>query len=95
MSDLHLNVKQIYFDEHKAGNKPYEFRLFNEYWKKKLIGRSYVKIFYKAGYPARDDAERIIVLPYNGYIVTTRTHPHFGSDPVKVFAIALYEAPTF
>ncbi len=87
--DLHLNVKAIYFDEHVAGDKVYEYRLYNEYWKKRLIGQRYDKIYYKSGYPKKGDTKKIRVMPYHGYTVTKRQHPHFGDKPVEVFAIKL------
>lgn len=38
-------------------------------------------------YPKRGDASKRIDVPYAGYEVKVITHPHFGPDPVKVFAI--------
>jgi hypothetical protein len=87
--DLHLNVKQCFFDQYKAGDKDYEYRLYNEYWRKRLEGRNYHLLYYKAGYPKRNDHTKIEILPYRGYKIITRQHPHFGPDPVKVFAIRL------
>lgn len=87
MSTLHLPLKGEYFDQIKAGTKPEEFRLANDYWRKRLVGRTYDCIELTRGYPKRDDTERRLVLPYRGYRQTTITHPHFGSEPVEVFAI--------
>jgi hypothetical protein len=39
------------------------------------------------GYPKRGDDARRLVLPWKGYRLTTIVHPHFGADPVEVFAI--------
>tara|TARA_R110000851_G_scaffold20691_4_gene62424 strand:- start:903 stop:1199 length:297 start_codon:yes stop_codon:yes gene_type:complete len=89
MTDLHLNVKKIYFDQHRSGDKPFEYRLYNEYWIKRLVGRDYNHLFYKSGYPKKGDKSKIDIMPYKGYEIQTRTHPHFGIDPVKVFAIKL------
>lgn len=92
LPDLHLNVKQIYYDQYMAGMKPFEFRKITPYWENRLINKEYGRIFYKAGYPAADDMSRIVTLPYLGWEIQTITHPHFGSDPVDVFAIRLKHA---
>lgn len=88
-NDLHLNVKQIYFDEYISGNKDYEYRLYNDYWRKRLEGRDYCLLHYKAGYPKKDDHTKISIIPYYGYQIQTITHPHFENIPKKVFAIKL------
>jgi len=74
-------------DAIKAGNKPEEFRLRTPYWRKRLEGRIYDRIELTKGYPARADETRRLSLPWKGYRVTTITHPHFGAEPVEVFAI--------
>ena len=93
MSTLHLPMKGEYFDQIKAGTKPDEFRLANDYWRKRLVGRTYDLIELTRGYPKRGDAERRLVLPYRGYRLTTITHPHFGDQPVEVFAINVQAQP--
>ncbi|HHS8967308.1 TPA: RNA-binding protein [Escherichia coli] len=85
--DLHLNLKGEYFHAILAGKKVEEYRLYNDYWRKRLEGREYTRLIIKWGYPANDDNERIIVLPYMGYEIKTIQHPLFGHNPVKVFAI--------
>ena len=57
------------------------------YWRKRLEGRIYDRIELTKGYPARADETRRLSLPWKGYRVTTITHPHFGAEPVEVFAI--------
>ena len=52
-----------------------------------LEQREYDYVLFKLGYPKRDDWDKIIVEPYRGYEVQTIVHPHFGSEPVEVFAI--------
>lgn len=84
---LTLALKGEYFDQIKAGCKPEEFRLANDYWRKRLDGRTYDRIELTRGYPKRSDSERRLVLPWRGFRLTTITHPHFGDDPVEVFAI--------
>ncbi len=91
MAYLHLNLKGEYFDKIKAGEKNWEYRLYNEYWKKRLMKdasfKSWEKIVIKRGYPKSNDHEKQIMRPWVGAIITTIEHPHFGPDPVKVFAI--------
>lgn len=87
MATLTLALKAEYFDAIKAGSKPEEFRLCTPYWVKRLVGRSYDRIELTKGYPARGDTARRLSLPWKGYRVTTITHPHFGAEPVEVFAI--------
>jgi hypothetical protein len=86
VADLHLNLKGEYFDQIKAGVKPFEFRLY-EKWAKRLTGKTFARILLKRGYPKAGDAERIIERPWRGYEVQTISHPHFGNGPVRVCAI--------
>lgn len=94
MADLILPLKRIYFEQIAAGTKPEEFRLATPYWKKRLMGRRYDRIVLTLGYPARDDTARRLVLPWRGCRMTTITHPHFGPDPVQVFAISVNASPS-
>lgn len=89
MADLHLALKGEYFDAIKAGTKTEEYRLCTPYWQRRLYSTfgSYDRIILTRGYPRRDDAERRLVLPWRGYTIKTITHPHFGPDPVTVYAI--------
>jgi len=87
MRDLHLNLKREYFDAIKNGTKEFEYRLATHRWAQIIAGKQFRNVLIKCGYPARDDAEKILVLPWRGYEVQTITHPHFGPDPVQVFAI--------
>lgn len=87
--NLQLNVKSEYFDDVKSGIKGEEYRVFNDYWSKRLNGVEYYEIHYKKGYPKRGDMSKTLIFPYKGYTVRTITHKHFGQEPVKVFAILL------
>ncbi|KIC36522.1 hypothetical protein [Leisingera sp. ANG-M7] len=87
MSTLHLPLKSIYFDQIKSGEKVEEYRKANPYWAKRLEGRSYFDIELTKGYPPKGDTSRRITRPWLGYRKTTITHPHFGPDPVEVYAI--------
>lgn len=85
--NLIFHLKGEYFDQIKAGTKTEEFRLVNDYWKRRLMGRTYEHIILTRGYPKRDDTQRQLVVPWNGWEIVNITHPHFGLKPVTVFAI--------
>jgi hypothetical protein len=87
MRTLTLPMKGIYFDQIAAGTKPEEYRLRTEYWRKRLDGRVYDQIVLTKGYPKANDHARRMVLPWRGFTWKTITHPHFGPEPVEVFAI--------
>lgn len=87
MRTLTLPLKGEYFDAIKAGTKPEEYRAATPYWHKRLHEQTYDLIVLTRGYPKRDDAARRLVLPWKGCRLTTITHPHFGPDPVDVYAI--------
>jgi len=92
MSYLYLNLKGEYFDEIKSGVKKLEYRFYNNYWKKRLMPNGYVSkewegIIIRRGYPKKHDYEKQMHRPWAGLSVETITHPHFGGEPVKVFAI--------
>lgn len=91
MKNLVLNLKKEYFQEIKLGIKTEEYRLCTPYWKKRLEGKIFNKIIIKLGYPKNSEIEKILVFKYSGYEIKTIKHKHFGSDPVKVYAIKLEE----
>jgi hypothetical protein len=93
MATLTLNLKGEYFDQIKAGTKTEEYRLCKPFWAKRLEGRHYDNLVILRGYPAKDDQENRITRPYRGYTVKTITHPHFGPDPVTVYAIEVSNMP--
>lgn len=85
---LHLSLKREYFEQIRNGEKWFEYRLCNDYWRKRLDARgAYEQIVLTLGYPTRDDHSRRITRPWRGYAIKTITHPHFGPDPVQVYAI--------
>lgn len=87
MANLQLAVNGEYFDQIKSGEKAEEYRLVNPYWCRRIHGKDYDRLIITRGYPKRDDASRRIDIPYDGYEIKVITHPHFGPEPVKVFAI--------
>jgi hypothetical protein len=87
MTTLTLNLKGLYFDQIKAGTKTEEYRICKPFWAKRLEGRHYDQVVILRGYPPKEDKEKRIVRPYRGYTVKIITHPHFGPNPVEVYAI--------
>lgn len=87
--DLILPLKRKWFDQIKAGIKPFEFRLDNEYWQKRLIGKNYDKVIFTLGYPKRDDAERRIVKHWAGYEMQTVISEEWDNEPKDCFAIRI------
>ena len=62
MADLHLNLKGEYFDDIKAGTKPWEYRLASK-WLKRLADKSFDRVFVKRGYSKAGDMDRIVERP--------------------------------
>jgi hypothetical protein len=89
MKELRMAVKTEYFNQIKSGEKIFEYRLFNEFWRKKLVGKNYDYLVITLGYPKAGDADKMIKVPYRGYDLQTITHKHFGDAPVNVFALRL------
>ena len=87
MTTLVLPLKGVYFDQIRAGVKPWEFRERTAFWRKRLEGKTFDTITLTLGYPNADCAERRMVLPWRGYELQTIQHEHFGPQPVEVFAI--------
>ena len=87
MKLLHLNLKGEYYDQIAAGTKDEEYRLYNDYWRKRLLHREYDGIVIKRGYPKRGDTSRTLERVWRGWTIKTIQHHFFGPDPVTVFAI--------
>lgn len=85
---LHLNVRQEYFDEIRAGTKTEEYREATTRWTR-LLKDPYDEINIYLGYPKKGDMSRTIRRKFNGYTFKTITHKHFGTSPVGVYAIDL------
>nr|WP_228299219.1 hypothetical protein [Klebsiella pneumoniae] len=71
----------------RSGEKTEEYRLVNSFWCRRILARKYDRLIITRGYPRRDDMSKRIDIPYDGYEIKMITHPHFGPEPVKVFAI--------
>lgn len=89
MRSLHLPLKREYFNAVRDGSKKVEYRVWDDYWRKRIEGKSFDRIVLTLGYPKKDDMNRRLVRCWKGYSVITIIHPQFGSEPVKVFSINL------
>jgi len=87
MTDLVLPLKAEYFNAIKAGTKPEEFRLRTRFWRKRLEGKTFDRVVLTLGYPSRATAALGGAIRRRGLRETTITHPHFGPEPVEVYAI--------
>jgi hypothetical protein len=86
--DLILHLKHCYFEQVANGTKRREYRRVKPYWAKRLEGRTYDRVIICDGFkPMGMHTTRTFA--WNGYERTIITHPHFGPDPVEVFAIKL------
>jgi hypothetical protein len=89
MSNLILHLRKEYFDQVKSGEKMREYREVSEYWTKRLGLGDIDKIIVYCGYPKKDDEDRILVFPWNGYTLTSVLHKEFGPEPIFAYAIKL------
>ncbi len=89
MADLCLAVKKEYFEQIKSGEKRDEFRLCNDYWNKRIIGKDFDTVTITLGYPTKDDEERRIVFDWDGCFITKIRHKQFDNELHEVFAISL------
>jgi hypothetical protein len=87
--NLYLNVKTKYFLEILKSIKTEEYRLINDFWRKKLIGRNYENVIIRDGYKKGDKNK--VVKGYGGILIKTIKHEHFGENYVDVFAIQLID----
>ena len=84
---LRLPLIGEYFHAIKDGTKPFEWRDMTDYWARRLVGREYTWVEFIHGYPKKHVTEKRLKMPYRGYEIQTITHPHFGPEPVTVYAI--------
>lgn len=87
MKILYLNLKREYFEDIKNNIKPFEFRLKNDYWTKRLVNREYDEVWFKLGYPSSNEENKIIKRKYLGYEEQNIVHKIFDYKPTLVFAI--------
>lgn len=87
MRTLTLPVKAEYFQQIRSGEKKEEYRIYNDFWKARILGKAIDELVITLGYPKKGDPVRTCRRRFRGYSVKTITHRHFGDKPVKVFAI--------
>lgn len=68
MANLQLAVKGEYFDAMKRGEKTEEYRLFNEYWRNRLVceswedfPRKFDRLIITRGYPKRTTSAAVLI----------------------------------
>jgi len=95
MVDLILPMKGVYFDQILRGEKLEEYRLRTSYWEVRLADRKYGNLVLLRGYPKGGGVEGVtrLTMPYRGYTMRQLQHPHFGPEPVNVFAIKAHYCP--
>jgi hypothetical protein len=91
--DLILPLKRVYFEQIKAGVKPYEFRLTTPFWQRRIEGRTYRNVILTLGYPKGGgiEGETRLTRKWNGYEVRKLAHDHFGPELVHVYSIDVKE----
>lgn len=50
---LHLNLHRQYFDQIAEGKKKYEYRKKTPYWKRRLEGRTFERVYFRNGYATK------------------------------------------
>jgi hypothetical protein len=90
---LTLPLNGVYFDQIASGEKLEEYRLCTEFWAQRLERRRLGTIVLTRGYPKGGGVEGVTRLTrrWNGFTPKTITHPHFGPEPVLVYAIDVSE----
>lgn len=86
---LVLPLKRRWFEAIKDGSKIEEYRLDNEYWRKRLEGKDFDEVTVTLGYPRRDDTERRLTFPWLGAYRRMVTSDEWGGVPKMVWAIRL------
>jgi hypothetical protein len=89
MGVLTLPLNGVYFDQIAAGTKAEEYRLVTPHWHVRLWKRDYDAVVLTRGYPKGGGIEgkTRLTRQWRGCERKTITHPHFGPEPVQVFAI--------
>lgn len=91
--NLMLYLKHKWFEQIAVGTKLAEYRLATNFWRKRLsgleIGKSRIMLY--DGWPDKHKigTDKYLEFPFTGFLEETITHPEFGQEPVRVFAIYL------
>lgn len=87
--DLILPLKKKWFEAIKDGSKDFEYRLDTEYWRKRLVGKTFDRVVFTLGYPKSHDQNRRIIRPWAGYEMQNIIHEEWGEIQQRVFAIRI------
>ena len=85
--ELVLHVEKEYFEQIARGKITEAYRLRTPYWEKRLIGQNYKNVRLLCGYTRHGDKPRELVRKFKGWRPVVISHPYFGPEPVRVFAI--------
>lgn len=86
---LTLRLKAKWWDQIASGQKTFELRLATDYWRRRLIGRSYDEIHIWKGYPPKTDTSKLLRRKWESVSEETIVHEEFGPSPVEVFSISV------
>jgi hypothetical protein len=89
MKILHLNLKTHWFNDIKNGTKKFEYRVYNKFWKKRILGKEFDRVCIHLGYPKRGTLGRTLTFRWRGFKILKIVSAEFGLTPVRCFAIDL------
>lgn len=92
MADLVIPVKTKWFNDIQSGDKLWEYRLYKEFWKKRLLNKTFDRVVITLGYPKKDDQSRRLYFKWNGYEIKKIQSEEFGQGKQQCFAINLSES---
>lgn len=84
---LTLNLKSKWWHQIHNGEKNVELRRATEYWRKRLVGRTYDEIHLLLGYPQKGDESKLLRRKYTHWTFASVLHEEFGPKLVDVFVI--------
>jgi ASC-1-like (ASCH) protein len=84
MKNLFLILKSEYYDQIESGTKRIEYRLFNEYWSKRLCNSNYNKVIFQKGYSKKYPQLKFEIEKIQ---IEKIKHNFFGNDSILVYAI--------
>lgn len=90
LKTITFNLKKIYFDAIKSGEKKEEYREKKEFWTKRLSSKEFDVVIIKLGYPKKGaDEGKVLYFKWNGFVEKTIQHEVFDNETVDVYAIDL------
>lgn len=89
MKTLTLHLKKKWFEQVESGEKLYEYRLYNEYWRKRIEGVHFALLELALGFPKKEDLSRRIVMEYIKPSIITISHEEWDLKTKEVFCFPL------